>query len=117
VSRPKTRHSKSSRYKHAVLHLLECASLALSIQDFGTFKGIVKLTHYVTILATSCRNTGPQSIYIAKEDSNGERMLRSGAVSALNLTMPLEPLRRQIRSTRLSFTRQPASRSKAVTLR
>jgi hypothetical protein len=31
--------------------------------------------------------------------------------------MPLEPLRRQIRSTRLSFTRQPASRSKAVTLR
>jgi hypothetical protein len=49
VSRPKTRHSKSSRYKHAVLHLLECASLALSIQDFGTFKGIVKLTHYVTI--------------------------------------------------------------------
>jgi hypothetical protein len=49
VSRPKTRHSKSSRYKHAALHLLECASLALSIQDFGTFEGIVKLTDYVTI--------------------------------------------------------------------
>ena len=30
--------AKSSRYKHAARHLLECASLAPSIQDFGTFE-------------------------------------------------------------------------------
>ena len=30
--------AKSSRYKHAARHLLECASLASSIQDFGTFE-------------------------------------------------------------------------------
>jgi len=29
---------KSSRYKHAARHLLECLSLASSIQDFGTFE-------------------------------------------------------------------------------
>jgi hypothetical protein len=30
--------AKSSRYKHAARHLLECVSLASSIQDFGTFE-------------------------------------------------------------------------------
>jgi len=30
--------AKSSRYKHAARHLLECSSLASSIQDFGTFE-------------------------------------------------------------------------------
>ena len=30
--------AKSSRYKHAARHLLECASLAPGIQDFGTFE-------------------------------------------------------------------------------
>jgi hypothetical protein len=30
--------AKSSRYKHAARHLLECLSLASSIQDFGTFE-------------------------------------------------------------------------------
>ena len=30
--------AKSSRYKHAARHLLECVSLAPSIQDFGTFE-------------------------------------------------------------------------------
>jgi hypothetical protein len=30
--------AKSSRYKHAARHLLECAALASSIQDFGTFE-------------------------------------------------------------------------------
>jgi hypothetical protein len=31
--------SKSSRYGHAARNLLECASLASTIQDFGTFEG------------------------------------------------------------------------------
>jgi hypothetical protein len=30
--------AKSSRYKHAARHLLECLSLASSVQDFGTFE-------------------------------------------------------------------------------
>ena len=30
--------AKSSRYKHAARHLLECASLAPGIQDFGAFE-------------------------------------------------------------------------------
>lgn len=30
--------AKSSRYKHAARHLLECASLAPGIEDFGTFE-------------------------------------------------------------------------------
>lgn len=30
--------AKSSRYKHAARHQLECAALAASIQDFGTFE-------------------------------------------------------------------------------
>jgi hypothetical protein len=30
--------AKSSRYKHAARHLLECSSLASSIRDFGTFE-------------------------------------------------------------------------------
>ncbi len=30
--------AKSSRYKHAARHLLECASLALGIRDWGTFE-------------------------------------------------------------------------------
>ncbi|MBV8736188.1 MAG: hypothetical protein JO007_02820 [Alphaproteobacteria bacterium] len=30
--------AKSSRYKHAARHLLECLALASSIQDFGTFE-------------------------------------------------------------------------------
>jgi hypothetical protein len=30
--------AKSSRYKHAARHLLECQSLASSIQDYGTFE-------------------------------------------------------------------------------
>jgi hypothetical protein len=30
--------AKSSRYRHAARHLLECVSLASSIQDFGTFE-------------------------------------------------------------------------------
>ena len=30
--------AKSSRYKHAARHLLECSSLTSSIQDFGTFE-------------------------------------------------------------------------------
>ena len=31
-------HARSSRYKHAARHLMECASLASAIQDFGTFE-------------------------------------------------------------------------------
>lgn len=31
-------HARSSRYKHAARHLMECASLASTIQDFGTFE-------------------------------------------------------------------------------
>ncbi len=31
-------HARSSRYKHAARHLVECASLASTIQDFGTFE-------------------------------------------------------------------------------
>ena len=30
--------AKSTRYKHAARHLLECQSLAAGIQDFGTFE-------------------------------------------------------------------------------
>jgi hypothetical protein len=30
--------AKSTRYKHAARHLLECFSLASSIRDFGTFE-------------------------------------------------------------------------------
>jgi hypothetical protein len=30
--------SRSSRYRHAARHLMECASLASSIQDFGAFE-------------------------------------------------------------------------------
>lgn len=30
--------AKSTRYKHAARHLLECASLAPGIQDFGAFE-------------------------------------------------------------------------------
>jgi hypothetical protein len=30
--------AKSSRYKHAARHLLECQSLASGIQDYGTFE-------------------------------------------------------------------------------
>ena len=30
--------AKSTRYKHAVRHLLECVSLAPGIQDFGAFE-------------------------------------------------------------------------------
>ena len=30
--------AKSSRYKHAARHLLECSSLASSIQNFGTYE-------------------------------------------------------------------------------
>jgi hypothetical protein len=30
--------AKSTRYKHAARHLLECRSLVASIQDFGTFE-------------------------------------------------------------------------------
>ena len=30
--------AKSTRYKHAARHLLECSSLAPGIQDFGTFE-------------------------------------------------------------------------------
>jgi hypothetical protein len=30
--------SRSSRYRHAARHLMECASLASSIQDFGDFE-------------------------------------------------------------------------------
>jgi hypothetical protein len=30
--------AKSSRYKHAARHLLECQSLAAMIQDYGTFE-------------------------------------------------------------------------------
>lgn len=30
--------AKSTRYKHAARHLLECASLAPGIQDFATFE-------------------------------------------------------------------------------
>ena len=30
--------AKSTRYKHAARHLLECASIAPSIQDFGVFE-------------------------------------------------------------------------------
>ena len=31
--------SRSSRYGHAARHLMDCASLASTIQDFGTFEG------------------------------------------------------------------------------
>ena len=31
-------HARSSRYGHAARHLMECASLASTIQDFGTFE-------------------------------------------------------------------------------
>jgi hypothetical protein len=31
-------HSRSSRYRHAARHLMECASLASSIRDFGRFE-------------------------------------------------------------------------------
>jgi hypothetical protein len=30
--------AKSTRYKHAARHLLECSSLARGIQDFGAFE-------------------------------------------------------------------------------
>jgi hypothetical protein len=30
--------SRSSRYRHAARHLMECASLAASIPDFGAFE-------------------------------------------------------------------------------
>jgi hypothetical protein len=30
--------SRSSRYRHAARHFMECRSLALSIRDFGTFE-------------------------------------------------------------------------------
>jgi hypothetical protein len=30
--------AKSTRYKHAARHLLECRSLAAGIRDFGTFE-------------------------------------------------------------------------------
>ena len=30
--------AKSTRYKHAARHLLECRSLAASIRDFGEFE-------------------------------------------------------------------------------
>ena len=48
--------AKSTCYKHAARHLLECRSLVASIQDFGTFE-----THeaFVSPLrAKHSRNTG-----------------------------------------------------------
>jgi hypothetical protein len=48
--------AKSSRYKHAARHLLECLSLASSIQDFGTFE--THETFASRLHATHGRKTG-----------------------------------------------------------
>ncbi|WP_424375950.1 DUF6880 family protein [Methylocystis silviterrae] len=37
--------SRSSRYKHAVRHLLECASLAANVGDFGTHEAFGARIH------------------------------------------------------------------------
>ena len=31
-------NSRSSRYKHAARHLMECSSLASSVEDFGVYE-------------------------------------------------------------------------------
>jgi hypothetical protein len=31
-------HSRSSRYKHAARHLLDCSGLSSAIEDFGRFE-------------------------------------------------------------------------------
>jgi hypothetical protein len=48
--------AKSSRYKHAARHLLECQSLAMMIRDYGTFE--TDETFNSRLRASHARKTG-----------------------------------------------------------
>jgi len=51
-----TNGAKSSRYKHAARHLLECQSLAMMIRDYGTFE--TDETFNSRLRASHARKTG-----------------------------------------------------------
>jgi hypothetical protein len=60
--------AKSSRYKHAARHLLECVSLASSIQDFGTFE-----THETFVSRLHAKHGRKAGFWAQTADLSGSR--------------------------------------------